>query len=85
MSLIHDMFREVLVYVWTNPLDDCDFGAILISLEDFNAVQEYTENCDTRYARQAQSFYDFKERLRNSEIDFVDITDNVNLYVHTVG
>jgi hypothetical protein len=83
MSLVNDMFREVLVYVWTNPLDDCDFGAILISLDNFDLVQRYTENCDTRYTRQPQSFYDFKDRLKNDDIDFVDITDNVQLYVFT--
>ena len=41
-DILENMFENLVIYVWQNPLDDNDCGAIIIAVKDFDFVQELT-------------------------------------------
>jgi hypothetical protein len=81
MSAILDkMFENLVIYVWHNPNDDDDFGAILVQAHDMDQVYEFTENVSVRHAT---SFDEFISRLRKAEIPFYIIYDeSIQLYIY---
>ena len=81
-DILENMFENLVVYVWQNPLDDDDCGAILIAVEDFNYVQSLSENLSSR-ERLAKSFSDLCDILSNDEVEYDDISDNMHYYQYT--
>jgi hypothetical protein len=80
--IIESMFKDVVVYVWLNPVVDEDMGALLIEAENLRIVQDLTENiCDVGY-EQAVSFDNLKRLLQVEDIGYFDITDSIYCYIH---
>jgi len=78
-NILENMFENLVVYVWQNPLDDDDCGAILIAAQDFSHVQELSENLSSR-DRLAKSFDDLCGMLWDSEVSYYNISDSMHYY-----
>lgn len=76
------MFENLVVYVWQNPLDDDDCGAILIAASDIGQIQELSENLSSR-DKLAKSFDDLCGMLWDSEISYYNISDSMHYYQYT--
>ena len=80
-SLVGEMLSGLVVYVWNNPLDDNDLGAVLIKASDFSEVQEISgENIGDS---EPGSFLMFLDQLARSDVPYHDISENVHMYVYT--
>lgn len=81
-DILENMFENLVIYVWQNPLDDDDCGAILIAAKDFNYVQSLSENLSSR-DRYAKSFDDLCGMLWDAEISWYNISDSMHYYQYT--
>lgn len=81
-DILENMFENLVIYVWQNPLDDDDCGAILIAAKDFNHVQNFSENV-SRYSRDAKSFNELCDILRSDNISYYNISDSMHYYQYT--
>jgi hypothetical protein len=82
MGILGNMFENLVVYVWQNPLDDNDCGAILIAVKDFNYVQSLSENV-SRHTQTARSFHDLCNILRDDDVSYYNISDSMHYYQYT--
>lgn len=82
-DILENMFENLVIYVWQNPLDDNDCGAILIAVKDFNYVQSLSENIHDPGDPDAQSFDQLCCILRNDEVSYYDISDSMHYYLYT--
>lgn len=81
-DILENMFENLVVYVWQNPLNDDDCGAILIAAKDFSSIQELSENyCGSE--KEAKSFDDLCGLLWDSEISYYNISDSMHYYQYT--
>ena len=81
-DILENMFENLVVYVWQNPLDDDDCGAILIAVKDFGYVQSLSENISSR-ERLAKSFDDLCGILCSDEVTYYNISDSMHYYQYT--
>jgi len=81
-NILENMFENLVVYVWQNPLDDDDCGAILIDVKDFNYVQSLSENISP-VDRLVKSFDDLCGILCSDEISYYNISDSMHYYLYT--
>lgn len=81
-SILENMFENLVIYVWQNPLDDDDCGAILIAAKDFDYVQSLSENLSSR-DRYVKSFDDLCGMLWDAEISWYNISDSMHYYQYT--
>jgi len=80
--IFESMFENLIVYVWLNPVNEEDTGALLIRVDDLRIVQDLTENiCDDGF-EQAVSFDNLKRLLQVEDVGYFDITDSLYCYIH---
>jgi len=81
-DILDNMFENLVVYVWYNPNDDDDSGAVFLRASDVDKVREYTDYISDR--TKAVSFGDFVVLLQDLEFPFY-VLDNwtLEIYVHT--
>ena len=79
-DILDTMFENIVVYVWMDCTEDDDAQdhAILLKAEDVDRARDFTENVSD--VRTAESFDDFKQLLREEEIEFHDISDSVDIF-----
>jgi hypothetical protein len=82
-DILENMFENLVIYVWQNPLNDNDCGAILIAVEDFSHVQSLSENIHDPGKPDAKSFDELCDILSNDGIAYDDISDNMHYYFYT--
>lgn len=85
-ALLESMFDGLVIYVWNNPLNSDDCGAVIISAKNFNEVQEISGehgSADASYL--IKSFWDFKCKLYDVEIPYHDVSDNMHYHIHSGG
>lgn len=80
-DIIDEMFYNLYLYVWHNPLDDEDSGAILIKTQDADKVRRFTENASDEDDR-ATSFIDLTIKLVEAGIPFYEV-DDADMYIYT--
>jgi hypothetical protein len=81
-DILENMFENLVVYVWQNPADEDDCGAILIAVKDFAYVQSLSENISSR-DRLAKSFDDLCGILCSDEVTYYNISDSMHYYQYT--
>jgi len=80
-ALLESMFDGLVIYVWNNPLNDNDCGAVIISAKNFNEVQEISGEhvSDAPYV---ESFRDFESALYDAEIPYQDVSSNMHYHIY---
>jgi len=82
-DILENMFENLVIYVWQNPLNDNDCGAILIAAKDFSYVQSLSENIHDPGEPEAKSFDDLCGILWDTEISYYNISDSMHYYQYT--
>jgi hypothetical protein len=80
-GLLETMFEGLVIYVWNNPLNDDDCGAIIFRSEDFSEVQEIIGEYPSDKPP-AKSFGAFERALDDAEIPYDDVSDNMEYHIH---
>jgi len=82
-DILENMFENLVIYVWQNPLDDNDCGAIIIAVKDFDFVQSLRENIHDPGDPDAESFDELCKILKDYEISYYDISSSMHYYLYT--
>jgi hypothetical protein len=80
-ALLESMFDGLVIYMWNNPLNDDDCGAVIISAKNFSEVQEISGEYPSD-APPVKSFLDFVNRMYDAEIPYHDVSDNMHYHIH---
>ena len=81
MDILDLMFENLVIYIWMDCTDATDVGrdgAVLLKVEDVDRAKEFTEYISDK--RGAESFEDFKNLLRNDDIEFHDVSDSIDIF-----
>jgi hypothetical protein len=80
-ALLESMFDGLVIYVWNNPLNDDDCGAVIISEKNFIEVQEISGEyiSDEPYV---ESFRDFESALYCAEIPYHNVSGIMHYHIY---